>query len=246
MKAPTGHCIYRGASLIDGAPIIVLAMATKPDKANGKTGAMVQTYILREDVSPLRASKTGKDYSICGNCPHRGTPTRDKTRKQAVGRSCYVILFQGPTNVWHTYHRGRYPLASGHAAIAAIGRGQKIRLGTYGDPSAVPSYIWDSLLSEAAGHTAYSHQANVPTADFRADIFMRSADSEADARAAWEQGQRTFRVLRPGEAPVAGKEIDCPSSRGVHCIDCGLCGGAAVRAKSITIPVHGAGAAHFA
>ena len=162
----------------------------------------------------------------------------------AAGRSCYVTLAQAPTAIYGAYRRGSYPVVSGHAAIAAIGRGRMVRVGAYGDGAAVPSYVTESLLSEAAGWTAYSHQSGVAGTSFDGARFMVSADSEAAARDAWAKGWRTFRVLRPGEAPIAGKEIPCPSSRGVHCVDCGLCRGAHKTAKSITIPVHGAGAVH--
>jgi hypothetical protein len=30
-----------------------------------------------------------------------------------------------------------------------------VRIGTYGDGAAVPSYIWDSLISQAHGHTIH-------------------------------------------------------------------------------------------
>jgi hypothetical protein len=72
--------IYKGPSRIDGAPIVVLATYSN---RNSKTGAVVQTYILREDINPLEASKTGADASICGTCPLRGTPTTDPARKSA-------------------------------------------------------------------------------------------------------------------------------------------------------------------
>jgi hypothetical protein len=86
--------IYQGPSLLDGAPIVVIANYSK---SNRKTGGVVQTYILRADMNPLEASKTGADFSICGDCKHKGTPTTDKTRKTALKRTCYVILGQG---VW--------------------------------------------------------------------------------------------------------------------------------------------------
>jgi hypothetical protein len=75
--------------------------------------------------------------------------------------------------------------------------------------------------------------------------YMVSADTLETATASWARGYRTFRVLRSGEKPVRGQEISCPSLRGVHCIDCGLCAGASKKAKSITIPAHGAGAVNF-
>ena len=237
--------IYRGPSLLDGAPIVVIAIQTKKAKANGKTGAMVQTYIIREDMDPRLANKTGADFSICGNCVHRGQAKKKNARgKQAFKRSCYV-QWQGVLVVWRAFQRGYYQDVSGHDAIAFLGQSRKVRLGTYGDPSAVPSYIWESLLSRAEGHTGYSHQANVAGADFRPDLFMQSVDNAEQARAAWALGRRTFRVLRNDESPIVGKEIDCPSSRGVHCTSCGLCRGAHPTAKSITIPAHGVGKANF-
>lgn len=240
MSQISSAIIYRGPSLIDGAPIVVIAI----DSArNTKTGRMVQTYILRADIDPRDASKSGADASICGACPHRGAPTTDPKAKQAKNRSCYVLLGQGPLIAYRTMLRGGYPTVTGHAAIAAIGAGKLVRLGTYGDPAAVPSYIWESLISQAAGHTAYSHQAAVATAAFRPDYMMESADNEAQARAAWAQGRRTFRVVASVNNIVLGREILCPASkeagRRVTCAQCKLCGGASVPAKSIAIPDHG-------
>lgn len=232
--------IYRGPSLIDGAPIVAIAIDSD---RNTKTGRMVQTYIMRADIDPREASKTGADYSICGNCPHRGVATDDANAKQAKGRGCYVLLGQGPLIAYRSMLRGVYPTVSGHAAIAAIGNGKLVRLGTYGDPAAVPSYIWESLISEAAGHTAYSHQASVSGAAFRPDYMMQSADSEAQAREAWSQGRRTFRVVASVNDIVKGSEILCPASkeagRRVTCSQCKLCGGNSVAGKSIAIPDHG-------
>lgn len=232
--------IYRGPSLIDGAPIVVIAI----DSArNTKTGRMVQTYILRADIDPREASKSGADASICGTCPHRGAATDDPAAKQAKGRSCYVLLGQGPLVAYQAMRRGVYPVVTGHAAIAALGAGKLVRLGTYGDPAAVPSYIWESLISAAAGHTAYSHQAATSGAAFRPDYMMQSADTRADAEAAWGAGRRTFRVVASVADIVNGKEILCPASkeagRRVTCSQCKLCGGASVAGKSIAIPDHG-------
>ena len=53
--------IYKGPSLIDGKPIVVIATYSN---RNTKTGSVVQTYIEREDINPLEASKTGADVSI--------------------------------------------------------------------------------------------------------------------------------------------------------------------------------------
>lgn len=239
--------IYRGPSLIDGQPIVVVATYSN---RNRKTGTMVQTYILVDGMKPTDASKCGADFSICGNCPHRGIATDDPTKKQAIKRSCYVVLGQGPTIIHKSVERGVYPTVQGHEAIAAIGRGRMVRLGTYGDPAAVPSYIWESLISEAIGHTAYSHQADCATADTRPDMYMTSADNADQAKAAWSRGERTFRVVSSRDDLVKGKEILCPASKEagqrVSCVDCKLCVGSSIAAKSIAIVAHGAGASHFA
>ena len=66
-----GYVLYRGPSKIDGKPIVMIATGFKTGSGNVKTGAMIQTWILREDVEPHTAQKTGDDESICGNCPHR-------------------------------------------------------------------------------------------------------------------------------------------------------------------------------
>lgn len=232
--------IYSGPSLIDGKPIVAIAIGKS---GNTKTGNMVQTYIIRADISPLEASKTGEDFSICGACPHRGEATTLAERKQALKRSCYVNLGQGPTIVWKAFQRGIYEMVAGHAAIAAIGKGRMVRLGTYGDPAAVPAYIWESLISEAVGHTAYTHQSGVESAQARPEFMMVSADTEEQARIAWSNGNRTFRVVKSTHEIIRGAEILCPASKEAGfkttCNSCGLCGGAAIKAKSIAIVDHG-------
>jgi hypothetical protein len=239
--------IYQGPSLIDGSPIVVIAILTSK---NTKTGSMLQTYIMRSDMDPRIASKTGADFAICGSCPHRGIATDDPAKKQAENRSCYVLLGQGPLIAYQSMLKGLYPVIHGHAAIAALGFGRKVRIGTYGEPAAVPAYIWESLLSQAQMHTAYSHQSAQRGAAFDPSIMMQSADSEAEARTAWDQGIRTFRVVSSVADIVAGKEILCPASKEAgkrtSCADCGLCAGSSIKAKSIAIPAHGAGSIHIA
>lgn len=232
--------IYSGPSLIDGKPIVAIAVS-KSD--NSKTGNMVQTYIIRADIDPRDASKSGEDYSICGNCPHRGTAHNRPDKKLALNRSCYVNIGQGVLIVYKALVRGVYTSVNGHKAIAAIGKGRMVRLGTYGDPAAVPSYIWESLLSEADGHTAYTHQSGMAGAEARPEFMMVSADTETQARVAWSFGQRTFRVVKSTSEIVRGAEIICPASKEAGfrttCNSCGLCGGSKVKAKSIAIVDHG-------
>jgi hypothetical protein len=221
--------IYNGPSLLDGKPIVVIATYSN---RNSKTGRVVQTYILRADINPLEASKTGEDYSICGDCVMRGTPTADPDRKQAQGRRCYVNLGQGVLIVYKSFLRGLY--AAGEAR--AMGRGRFVRVGTYGDPGAVPSHVWDELLSEASTWTAYSHQSG-----WRPDIAMQSADNYAQAWAHWRAGRRTFRVIADLGQMDTAHEALCPASkeagRRVQCTACKLCKGGTA-AKSIAIVEH--------
>ena len=242
-----GQVIYQGPSLLDGSPIVVVAVTTS---SNRKTGNMVQTYILRADMNPLEASKTGADVAICGNCPHRGQATDDPAAKVAKGRSCYVNLAQGVLVVWKALQKGLYPAAVGHKAIAALGQGRMVRIGTYGDGAAVPSYIWDSLCSQAEGWTAYTHQTGWAGAAADPSRFMVSVETKADAAKAWEAGARTFRVVASLADVVKAKEAVCPASeemgKRATCETCKLCAGASIRAKSIAIVAHGTAAAKAA
>lgn len=231
--------IYQGPSLIDGEPIVVIAIAKS---RNSKTGDMVQTYILADNgKSPVENSKTGADYSICGNCLHRGQATTDPKRKIAEKRTCYVNLAQGVLIVSKHYMAGGYEIAVGHAEIAELGAGRMVRIGAYGDGAAVPSYIWDSLLSESIGHTAYSHQEDILSID--PNLFMISADTREQAQRAWDNGKRTFRVIGNVQDVIKGAEILCPASeeagRRTTCKTCKLCAGASIAAKSIAIVAHG-------
>jgi hypothetical protein len=221
--------IYKGPSLLDGKPIVVIGTYSN---GNPKTGAVLQTYILCEDINPLEASKTGADYSICGDCVMRGTPTDDPNRKQAKDRDCYVKLGQGVLSVYRAYLKGIYqpvpPLILGYKRF--------VRVGTYGDPSAAPQQVWEELLSEASDWTAYSHQSG-----WRPDIAMQSVNSHTEARVYWSLGMRTFRVIANLNELDRSNETLCPASkeagRRVQCTSCKLCKGSTL-AKSIAIVEH--------
>jgi hypothetical protein len=239
---PKSAIIYSGPSLIDGAPIVCVAIVTS---GNVKTGNMIQTHIIRADMDPLQASKTGADFAICGNCKHRGTATTDSTRKQAQGRTCYVNLGQGPNQVFKAYSAGKYSTATPEQ-VQAIGRARMVRLGTYGDPAAVPAAIWDQLLKEAAGHTGYTHQHD-KSPDY--SRMMHSADTAAEALQAHRASRRTFRVIPlkqwqdHGTKALLNTEILCPASKEagqrVTCDKCKLCSGSQISAKSVAIVAHG-------
>lgn len=239
---PKSSVIYSGHSLIDGSPIVVIAITTS---GNTKTGNMVQTHILRSDIDPREASKTGADFAICGNCQHRGKSTDNPKKKLAENRTCYVNLAQGPTIVYKAYKAGKYPTATPEQT-RSIGNARMVRLGTYGDPAAVPRKVWDDLLAESEGHTGYTHQPEL-TPDY--SRLMASADTPEQGRTYNAQGIRTFRVIpvnawkEHGKAALNSTEILCPASKEtgakVTCQQCKLCSGSSTKAKSIAIVAHG-------
>ncbi|WNL50815.1 hypothetical protein RPALISO_228 [Ruegeria phage RpAliso] len=233
-----GAIIWEGASVIDGAPIVVVATGLKASSRNAKTGNLIQTWILRADVNPVEATHTGADESICGACPHRGAIVDGKN----VGRSCYVTVFQAPRTVWKTYAEGKYARLSAEEA-AAIFAGRHVRLGAYGDPAAVPFDVWAGVLADTARGTGYTHQWQNADPRF-AQLCMASADSSEEAAQAQAMGYRTFRVGTFAEKAARG-EFLCPASKEagqkVNCAQCLACGGTDSPNKaSVFIPAHGA------
>jgi hypothetical protein len=232
MSKPNGVILYEGPSQLDGAPIVVIAVGLKAKSTNRKTGAMVQTYILRSDVDPVAAIKAGKDAAICGDCRHRG----DGTGKE---RTCYVNVGQGALSVWRAYKRGVYAYAETLIDLAA---GRMVRLGTYGDPAAVPSGIWHQLVRFASGHTGYTHQWRTHPALM--DLCMASVDTADEMIEARNLGWRTFRVDLSGVIDARKGESLCPASaeagKKLTCAQCLACAGAGSgRRGSIYIPAHG-------
>ena len=235
-----GFIFYRGPSPIDGAPIV--AIATLKSK-NAKTGDMVQTWILREDASPLDAIASGEDQSICGNCTHRG--------RKGKKRTCYVDVGKAPMGVWKAYHRGQYiDLSDDPGTIAILIAQRIVRMGAYGDPAMVPVKQWRMLLAESAGRTGYTHAWKRMWAQALKEYVMASVDSVAEQDLARSMGWRTFRVRTETE-PLQSNEFACPASpeggQRKQCITCKACDGADRPGKaSAAIIVHGAMAKHFA
>lgn len=237
--------IWQGKSLIDGSQIVVIATYTAKKKtANSKTGAMVQTYILHASIDPITANRTGADYAICGNCPHRGIPSPEKETGFADNRSCYVNLGQGVNQVYKSFRAGKYAQLTVDQ-VRELGAFKMVRLGTYGDPAAVPENVFNALLFDALGHTGYTHQSGIMDTDKR---LMISADNAAQAEKAHAEKRRTFRVIpintwkEQGKKALLKSEILCPASeeagKKVQCLDCLLCDGTK-SGKSIAIVAHG-------
>lgn len=256
---PNGVILWRGSSLLDGAPIVAIAVGLATGSTNRKTGAMLQTYILRSDIDPVAAVRTGADASICGNCRHRGELVVAMGGVRNVRRTCYVQVAQGPLGVYKAFKRGLYPAAreysdalrasygvppgTDRASLEIIGRGKQVRIGTYGDPAAAPLTVWQWLIESAAGHTAYTHQWRRAEPGLQS-ICMASVDSFAEALEAQAAGWRTFRVGMPCDDGMhLAREVLCPASkeagRKLTCAQCLACCGNDGRRGSIYIPAHG-------
>lgn len=218
---------------MDGEPIVVIATGFANNSENVKTGAQIQTWIMRADMNPVEAAEFGDDESVCGGCFHRGHGKRE--------RSCYVLLFQAPLAVWRGWKRGIYPVQRDLSVFS----GRVTRLGSYGDPAAVPNSIWDQVVSQSENWTGYTHQWK----DFdKLPFLMASVDSPEEKSAANFRGFRTFRVMRSGDKP-GPNEILCPASKEggfkTNCFKCGLCQGSGKQAKNIAIYAHGRGKAYL-
>lgn len=230
--------LYEGPSALDGEPIAVIATGIERRSSNAKTGAMVQVFIIRADVHPIEALKTGEDASICGGCRHRPDPAALAEGK--IVRSCYVDVTKSVNSVFKAYRKGSYAKAMPHE-LAAIGAGRKVRLGAYGDPAAVPSWVWSEFCSKAAGVTGYTHQWRTVGREY-AMWCMASCDTPEERLEAKSMGYRVFRVSL--DADRMDREVICPASdeagNKTNCASCLACGGNGAKTKAdIVIRLHG-------
>jgi len=212
---------YRGVSQIDNSTLI-LGLITGLDRptSNRKTGDMLQTWILLADTSPVDAVKTGADSAICGTCPHR--PANNNT--------CYVVTHQAPRQIWSS-KQTELDFKNPRLFYTPL------RIGAYGDPTAIPYATWEKLVKFSPGHTGYTHNWEHCDPDFR-KILMASVDSVSEHEKATSMGWRTYRV-KTDAAPILNGETYCPSYKGITCSQCQLCKGSESNGKHITINVHG-------
>lgn len=254
--------LYHGPSMLDGAPVVAIATL---GSENEKTGPMVQTWIMRADVGPLDASRVSADSSVCGNCP----------RRHSLGGDCYVTLFQAPRSVWAGWERAGKPGPNWNeprtlAKLRKAAQAHGLRLGSYGDPAAVPWTVWNELLATLAPrtHTGYTHQWRVLTErmatsmagalawehgvnvwdhlNWLQEFVMASCDSIEDATLARALGWRFFLAVAPDQVDVVPERtVFCLAERDKSprtCETCGICNGAQGREAraSVYLVEHGA------
>lgn len=235
MPKATGYIVYEGNSSYDSKPIVVIATN---NSHNPKTGDMWQLWIMRQDIEPHIAIKTGDDFSVCGNCPLR--PLNYKF--YGLAEPCYVIAHQAPLSVYRKYKRNGYE----HITLKEfrhILQGKGVRLGAYGDPSVIPFDIWNELGvgSGEFTHASYTHGYLVDGFDQRnLKISMVSLDPVTQAMPNLPEG-RSFRAIKSIDELRIG-EVLCPASKEQNykttCAKCGLCAGLSRKAKNIAIVMH--------
>lgn len=211
---------------------MVVATGVFKKTANRKTGDMIQTYILRRDIHPMLARRLGEDKSICGDCKHKENST------------CYVNLAHGPISIYKAFHDGSY--RDFQESDMELLKDRFFRIGSYGDPAAVPFEVWDRICQVAKGHTGYTHQWK--KCDQRLKQYcMASVDSikgyNKELFQAQLMGWRTFRVRENLDNEILENEFVCPASKEggekTDCQHCGACGGTSQnRKKSPVIMLH--------
>ena len=216
--------------MLDGKPIFAYVSGVVAPSRNAKTGAMAQVWIMRDDIHPLTASRTGEDASICGDCPLRGHLGKNRT--------CYVNISQAPVQVYKSSK-------TAEPAPKHIFNNRVVRLGAYGDPAALPVEIIERIVKKSALVTGYSHLWRSCDQQLK-QYLMASVCSEEERILAKSMGWSTFRIKQK-EDPIAPKEDTCPASEEVgkvmQCITCGRCTGD--QKRDIVINVHGIGKNHF-
>lgn len=230
MKKPLGIILYDGPSKIDKKPIVVVATGFQRRSRNKKLGQMIQCWIIRSDIHPFEALKTGDDYSVCGDCKHSSKALK----------TCYVNVMHGPASVYRTYKNGKYSTFS--PDLLHFFKNRYIRLGSYGDPTAVPISIWKKICKIANGFTGYSHLWEKCSTIYK-QFCMASVDNIIEYTKACLKGWKTFRVRLPNE-PLLPKEFVCPGSveggKKSSCEKCNSCkGGDYNNLRTPCIVVHG-------
>jgi hypothetical protein len=235
--ASNGVVLFKGASVYNGAPLVVIMTGVDKPSQNRKTGASYQVFILADDVSPTEASRTDASEANCGDCVFRHG-------------ACYVRIEQAPLAVWTAYKRGVYPEVDW--SKFKLRQEQFIRFGAYGDPALVAFDLWEPLFSQikerGVRHTGYTHAWRYCDQRY-AGWLQASADHVDDLEFARSRGWRTFRVRAENE-PLMEGEFICPASteyaqiynKKKTCAQCLACDGKRSNADfrgSAAIIVHG-------
>lgn len=236
MEDHIGFVLYEGKSLIGSEEIVCIATL---ESKNGKTGNMVQVWIVPKDEDPLDAVQHGQNSGACGRCALQGK--WDEQLQKMVGRVCYVNLGQAPKQIYRSYKAGKYSKYNRRIHEFLLVE-REIRLGAYGDPAALPVPLVRYFATVGSGWTGYSHQLfwiDQRRANELAKYVMCSCHTKAQHAEARRRGWRSFVAIHEGQSAPEGA-VECPYyTHEVQCIDCQLCQGTSKRAKDVYVISHG-------
>lgn len=195
------------------ADLVVFATT---DSTNIKTGPMTQIWIMARNLHPVESRRTGHDATLqCQGCPY------------ASNQGCYVSplpLMQ----IWRVYQSGDYETVTMESPEwASLFDNASVRLGAYGNPSMLPLAMLEDICSRAYMWTGYMHDWNLMPASLAKSYgrFLMASCEPSNVQFAQNLGLRTFTVVSdvPSDRSLG---IECLSdTKGIQCIDCGLCDG---------------------
>jgi hypothetical protein len=226
---PNGRVLYEGPSPIDGAPIVCIITGFTESSDNGKTGSMLQTWILRQDIAPNIGYRDGSNLSICGGCHH------------FTQKTCYVTWHQAPLSVWRCYKRGGYA----HLTDYSVLDGFDLRIGSAGDPYCVPEPVWRACLAHTRHHTGYTAQWRRTDAQSLRDLLQASCHGFRDYLDATAHGWQPYLVTEPGQPAPAGLTLCPASAEAGHATTCSACHACDGSTGGYYIPAHGTRALAF-
>jgi hypothetical protein len=227
----TGEIVYQGPSRLNGQPIV--AILTYRSNNTG-TGDMAQLTILNQSHDPVTTLKMGLDASICGDCPFSNA----QHNKVKGGGGCYVNVGQAPLAIYNAWKAGSYPMGNTLTRARNL-KGKGLRLGSYGDPAALPVTLVRSMTKQAAYHTGYTHQwaggrdrhtgkVKPTLAKGWRRLVMASCETVEQVKTASAKGWRSFRV-KSITSPITSLEVLCAKdetqSSPKTCSQCRACNG---------------------
>lgn len=219
------------SQIMPGRKIVLIA---KRNDNNKKTGMMIQLAILDIDIDQKKNDGTEPNGQGCS-----------KSQCSAFD-GCYVAAFHfhiiRMQQALELYKSGKLPKISWKQFKKLIKKSKTpIRIGEYGDPTALPFELVKEL-TDIAEHTGYTHQWR--TCDQRfSQLLFASVENQADADLAESMGWKYFAV---NLEPVKGKSISCPAeSKKTQCSRCLICSGNKSK-YHVVIKAHGQRKNNFA
>ena len=212
----------------NGTPFYMVLTNLITSSSNDKTGDMIQSYFLKKDefISPtgeVREQTSNLFGFGCDTCPakkHCYVSNTKQTKDKGLGsvRRTIFKLLRG--------ERTTYQFVSfSHAVSRVRSANKKIRLGTYGDPTALGVDQIAELVSAASGHTGYTHYWRRKENRDYSRFLMASCETASQQARAEKYGFRAFLAL-PENAEIPQDTVVCPNyTQGISCLKCGLCDG---------------------